>query len=96
MRSSRRNVATVTGALSASRQMHIGKIPILSLARQCGTVDALSNARGELTTNLLHQGRALLASGQRVEARKELDAAIAILSEKAAWLPELAELKRLR
>ena len=30
------------------------------------------------------------------EARKELDAAIAILSEKAAWLPELAELKRLR
>lgn len=41
-------------------------------------------------------GRALLASNQRVEARKELDAAIAILSEKAAWLPELAELRRLR
>ena len=56
----------------------------------------MSNARGELTTNLLHQGRALLASGQRVEARKELDAAIAILSEKAAWLPELSELERLR
>mgnify|MGYP003456876679 CR=1 FL=1 len=41
-------------------------------------------------------GRALLASNQRAEARKELVAAIAILSEKAAWLPELAELKRLR
>jgi eukaryotic-like serine/threonine-protein kinase len=41
-------------------------------------------------------GRALLAGGQRAEARKEFDAAIAIVSEKAAWLPELAELKRLR
>ena len=49
-------------------------------------------------TGLAHGvlGRALLASNQRSEARKELDAAIAILSEKAAWLPELAELKRLR
>jgi tetratricopeptide (TPR) repeat protein len=41
-------------------------------------------------------GRALLASNQRDEARKELDAAIAILADKAAWLPERAELKRLR
>ena len=41
-------------------------------------------------------GRALLAQGQRAEARKELDAAIAILADKAAWLPELAELRRLR
>jgi serine/threonine-protein kinase len=51
-----------------------------------------------LNTGLAHGvlGRALLASNQRVEARKELDAAIAILLEKAAWLPELAELKRLR
>ena len=49
-------------------------------------------------TGLAHGvlGRALLASNQRAEARKELVAAIAILSEKAAWLPELAELKRLR
>lgn len=49
-------------------------------------------------TGLAHGvlGRALLASGQRVEARKELDAAIAILSAHAAWLPELAELRALR
>jgi tetratricopeptide (TPR) repeat protein len=49
-------------------------------------------------TGLAHGvlGRALLASGQRPEARKELDAAIAILSAHAAWLPELAELRTLR
>jgi tetratricopeptide (TPR) repeat protein len=49
-------------------------------------------------TGLAHGvlGRALLTSNQRAEARKELDVAIAILSEKAAWLPELAELGRLR
>ncbi len=48
-------------------------------------------------TGLAHGvlGRALLASNQRAEARKELDAAIAILSEKAAWLPELAQLRKL-
>lgn len=41
-------------------------------------------------------GRALLVSGERTEARKEVDAAIAILDAKAAWLPELAELRKLR
>jgi len=40
-------------------------------------------------------GRALLAQRQQAEARKELDAAIVILADKAAWLPELAELRRL-
>ncbi|MBN8264488.1 MAG: protein kinase [Xanthomonadales bacterium] len=39
--------------------------------------------------------RALLASGQRAEARKELDDAIHIIAAKNAWLPELAELRRL-
>ncbi|QNN45979.1 tetratricopeptide repeat protein [Thermomonas brevis] len=49
-------------------------------------------------TGLAHGvlARALFASGQRADARKELDAAIAILSAKAAWLPELAELRALR
>jgi len=48
----------------------------------------LARARGVL-------GSALFASGQHADARKELDAAIAILSAKAAWLPELAELRAL-
>lgn len=49
-------------------------------------------------TGLAHGvlARALFASGRRADARKELDAAIAILSAKAAWLPELAELRALR
>ncbi len=41
-------------------------------------------------------GRALLASGERASGRREVDAAIDILASKAAWLPELAELRRLR
>lgn len=49
----------------------------------------LARARGVL-------GSALFASDQHADARKELDDAIAILSAKAAWLPELAELRALR
>ncbi|MFT4179666.1 MAG: serine/threonine-protein kinase [Thermomonas sp.] len=41
-------------------------------------------------------GRALLANGEHTEGRRELDAAIAILSKKAPWLPELAELRAIR
>lgn len=49
-------------------------------------------------TGLAHGilGRALLTSGRRAEAHQELDTAIAILSSKAPWLPELAELRALR
>ena len=42
-----------------------------------------------------HAGTEAALASARAGARKELDAAIAILSEKAAWLPELAELRKL-
>ena len=69
-----------------------------SHARQAVAMFTTALSADHLNTGLARGvlGRALLASNQRSEARKELDAAIAILSEKAAWLPELSELKRLR
>ncbi|MDI1252315.1 hypothetical protein [Thermomonas sp.] len=49
-------------------------------------------------TGLAHGvlGRALLASGQRAESGKEISSAIGILSKQASWLPELADLRKLR
>ena len=66
-------------------------------ARKAITIFTTALSADHRDTGLAHGvlGRALLASGQRAEGRRELDAAIAILAEKAAWLPELAELRRL-
>ena len=50
---------------------------------------------GQAVVPAVREGQCLLAQRQQAEARKELDAAIVILADKAAWLPELAELRRL-
>lgn len=66
-------------------------------ARKAITMFTTALSADHRDTGLAHGvlGRALLASGQHAEAKKELSAAIAILSKQAAWLPELVELRRL-
>lgn len=67
-------------------------------ARKAITIFTTALSADHRDTGLAHGmlGRALLASGQRAEGKKELSAAIAILSKQVPWLPELAELRRLR
>lgn len=63
-------------------------VAISGTSRKSDSIN-LARARGVL-------GRSLLASNQRAEGKKEVSAAIEILSKQAPWLPELTQLRKLR
>ncbi len=69
-----------------------------SQARKAITMFTTALSADHRDTGLAHGvlGRALRASGQHAESAKEISAAIVILSKQAAWLPELAALRKLR
>ncbi len=102
----RAHAAGMDGAELAYAQLTLARCLLASgkpaqavpLARDAATISAASHKPDGINLARAHGvlGHALLASNQRAEGGKEISAAIAILSKQAPWLPELAELRRLR